>query len=121
MKQNADAAETRAAGTAATADRTVPVLHFETIPHRPNLPITHLRDLPITHFRGYPVLERRIEIAGRAYTLLGPANYDALPDDPRVIARFERDEYMPYWADLWPGTLLLAEHVAGWPCLTGPC
>lgn len=66
-------------------------------------------------FRGYPVTIRRFEIGGRSYELLGPANYEQLVDDPRVVARFERDEFLPYWAEFWPACLLLADAVAAWP------
>lgn len=63
---------------------------------------------------GYPVRSRPIPVAGRTYSLLGPANFEALIDDPRVAARFQRDEYMPYWAEFWPACLPLAELVAAW-------
>ncbi len=33
-------------------------------------------------------------------------------DDPGVLAWNRRDDYMPYWAYLWPGAYLLAEAVA---------
>ncbi len=33
-------------------------------------------------------------------------------DDPSVLAWNHRDDYMPYWAYLWPGAFLLAEAVA---------
>lgn len=65
--------------------------------------------------RGYPVKVWRLELAGRVIELLGPDNYETLLDDPRVRARFEADEFMPYWANLWPGAILLAEEVAHWP------
>lgn len=64
---------------------------------------------------GYPVMVRRVTAGGLSLDLLGPANFAALIDEPRVVARFAQDEYMPYWADLWPGAVMLAEHVAGWP------
>ncbi len=66
-------------------------------------------------FRGYPVRLREIDVGGRVYRIAGPANYESLVDDPRVVARFERDEYMPYWAEFWPASRLLAEEIAGWP------
>jgi SAM-dependent methyltransferase len=67
---------------------------------------------------GYPVRLRRIHIAGLEYHLLGPGNFEALVDDPRVVQRFERDEYLPYWAEFWPACLLLADAVADWPAIT---
>jgi SAM-dependent methyltransferase len=69
---------------------------------------------PLEQFRGYPVRTRRFELAGRTFELLGPANYESLIDDPHVAARFEQDEYMPYWAEFWPASLLLADAVAAW-------
>ena len=66
-------------------------------------------------FRGYPVKVRRFELAGRTFDLLGPDEYERLLDDPRVLARFQHDEFMPYWAEFWPACLLLADEVAAWP------
>jgi predicted nicotinamide N-methyase len=34
-------------------------------------------------------------------------------DEPGVLDWNRRDDYMPYWAYLWPGAFLLAEVVAG--------
>ena len=68
----------------------------------------------VESFRGYPVEMHRSEVAGRVFELLIPVDYESLLDDPRVIARFEQDEYMPYWAQFWPAALLLADAVAAW-------
>ena len=70
-------------------------------------------------YRGYPVCTRTFTIAGRDWRVLGPANYETLIDDPRVVARFERDEFMPYWAEFWPASLLLADAVAAWEPAAG--
>jgi predicted nicotinamide N-methyase len=69
----------------------------------------------VQEFRGYPVMVTRLALAGRTFELLGPANYDELLDSPEVARRFQQTEYMPYWAQLWPASLLLAETVAQWP------
>lgn len=34
---------------------------------------------------------------------------DAILDLPETQRRFDRDEYMPYWAQPWPASVLLAE------------
>jgi SAM-dependent methyltransferase len=65
-------------------------------------------------FRGYRVHVERVTIAGGAYELLAPDRPERLLDDPRVRARFEADEYLPYWGTVWPAALTLAEVVAGW-------
>ena len=57
-------------------------------------------------------------VASRSYELLVPADSDRLLDDPRLEARFAQDEYLPYWAVLWPAALLLADAVATWPPAT---
>jgi predicted nicotinamide N-methyase len=39
----------------------------------------------------------------------------ARPDDPESLideTRFEADEFLPYWAELWPSGIALAKHVA---------
>ena len=41
-----------------------------------------------------------------------PADSYSLLDDPVVLDAHERDEYMPYWADLWPASRMLAKAVA---------
>ena len=66
-------------------------------------------------FHGYPLRQRSFAVADATYTLVGPANYESLVDDPRVIRRFERDEFMPYWAEFWPASLVLADLVGAWP------
>jgi predicted nicotinamide N-methyase len=66
-------------------------------------------------FRGYPLRRERPTVGARAYELLMPADSNELLDDPRLPARFAQDEYLPYWAALWPAALLLADVVAGWP------
>ncbi len=50
-----------------------------------------------------------IEIGGRAIRIVRPADPDRLLDDPAVLHWNRRDDYMPYWAYLWPGAYLLAE------------
>jgi predicted nicotinamide N-methyase len=44
-----------------------------------------------------------------------PAEPDRLLDDPLVRAWNRSDDYMPYWAYLWPGASFLAEVVAREP------
>jgi predicted nicotinamide N-methyase len=53
--------------------------------------------------------EERIELGGRVLTIARPESPDSLIDE----ARFEQDEFMPYWAELWPSGVALARHVAG--------
>lgn len=41
-----------------------------------------------------------------------PADSYALLDDPVIREAHDRDEYMPYWADLWPAARMLSKAVA---------
>jgi predicted nicotinamide N-methyase len=52
-----------------------------------------------------------VAIGGRAIRVVRPADPDRLLDDPAVLDWNRRDDYMPYWAYLWPGAYLLAETV----------
>ena len=53
------------------------------------------------------LVEDVIGIAGRELSVLRPRNSEALLDEDA----FERDEYLPYWAELWPSALALARAV----------
>jgi ETFB lysine methyltransferase len=50
----------------------------------------------------------QLNIGGRELTLLHPSNSDELI----VEEAFDRDERLPYWADIWPSARALAARVA---------
>ncbi len=63
-------------------------------------------------------LERRfvtvsddVELGGRLVRLMRPVNPEALINEDD----FERDERLPYWADLWPSARVLADTLVGEP------
>ncbi|HOW72695.1 MAG TPA: methyltransferase domain-containing protein [Phycisphaerae bacterium] len=64
-----------------------------------------------TRFRGYETRREVWVIAGQTFDLTWPADMDALLDAPRTHQRFDGDGYMPYWAQPWPGAVLLTEAV----------
>jgi predicted nicotinamide N-methyase len=72
-----------------------------------------------TEYSG-PVVVTTLELSGRSIRLARPADPDRLLDDPVVIDWNRRDDYMPYWAYLWPAAFLLADAVARehWPLPT---
>ena len=57
------------------------------------------------------LIEERIHVAGRELTMLRPPDPEALISEQA----FEREEFLPYWAELWPSGLALAEAVAALP------
>jgi predicted nicotinamide N-methyase len=58
-----------------------------------------------------------LEIGGQTIRLVRPADPDQLLDDPLVVHWNRHDDYMPYWAYVWPAAYLLAERVAREPSL----
>ncbi len=53
-------------------------------------------------------VEEELEIGSWALSLLRPRDVESLLDDEA----FADDEFLPYWAELWPSGVALAEHVA---------
>jgi ETFB lysine methyltransferase len=64
-----------------------------------------LRDELTRRFR---TVTSELCIGQRQITLLHPASPEDLIDEEE----FERDERLPYWADIWPSARVLAEHLA---------
>jgi predicted nicotinamide N-methyase len=64
---------------------------------------------------GWTVREYSFE--ARTLKLTIPDRPDALLEDPEVLAANDRDDYMPYWAYLWPAAIYMSKAVmdADWP------
>jgi len=62
-------------------------------------------------FRGYQIRRECWTIGGKSFDLTWPADMDALLDSPETQRRHDQDGYMPYWAQPWPVSVLLAEVV----------
>jgi predicted nicotinamide N-methyase len=57
-----------------------------------------------------PDIEREtVTIQHHQFLLERPARSDRLLDDPVVQAANEADDYMPYWADIWPASRMMAK------------
>lgn len=54
-------------------------------------------------------VEREIAVGRTVYRVWQPPDLDALID----VEAFERDERIPYWANVWESAIVLAEEVAG--------
>jgi predicted nicotinamide N-methyase len=61
-----------------------------------------------SHYEG-PVAQTSVRVAGRTLQLVRPVEPDRLLDNPEVAAWNKAEDYMPYWAYLWPGAFLLGE------------
>jgi len=55
------------------------------------------------------VVREQLVVGRHRVTVARPADAAALIDE----TRFEEDEYLPYWAELWPAGVALARVVAG--------
>jgi len=68
-----------------------------------------------------PIKIELVDLGRLQVRIASPAAPDALLDQSEVHTAYERDEYMPYWASLWPVSVFLAEEICsrGWkPHLT---
>jgi predicted nicotinamide N-methyase len=79
-------------------------------PTRPTLPETPLDALG-------PVVSEQVIVEDRTFLIARPSESDRLLDHPSVRSAFAADEYMPYWADLWPAARMLAKAILRekWP------
>jgi predicted nicotinamide N-methyase len=58
-----------------------------------------------------PLVEEAVIVEDQTFRIIRPSESDRLLDNPAVHAAFEKDEYMPYWADLWPAARMLAKAI----------
>jgi predicted nicotinamide N-methyase len=75
---------------------------FPNPPDQPHLPQTPLEALG-------PIVREKVILGEREFLIDRPSDSDRLLDDPAVRAAFVADEFLPYWADLWPAARMLAK------------
>jgi predicted nicotinamide N-methyase len=77
---------------------------------RPPMPETPLEALG-------GLVREHVIIEDRTFVIARPGESDRLLDHPSVRSAFAADEYMPYWADLWPAARMLAKAILRetWP------
>jgi predicted nicotinamide N-methyase len=66
-----------------------------------------------------PILREQVLIEGQAFFITRPDESDRLLDHPFVRSAFAADEYLPYWADLWPAARMLAKAIIREPWTPG--
>ncbi len=57
----------------------------------------------------HDLVEEVVPLRGRDLRLLRPRDAESLLDE----AAFDHEEYLPYWAELWPSSLALARAISG--------
>jgi predicted nicotinamide N-methyase len=75
------------------------------VPERLRTPLTLVEDLE----RRFVVEPLEVTAFGRELELIAPRSAEDLLSEED----FDRDERLPYWADLWPSSYALADRVAG--------
>jgi predicted nicotinamide N-methyase len=88
------------------------------------------KPLPKSFFHKTPddllqsLMQQEVKVEAHTFRLTLPTSIDALLDHPSTQVAFDQDEYLPYWATLWPSAQLLAQALAQqhqqtpWPAQT---
>jgi predicted nicotinamide N-methyase len=58
-----------------------------------------------------PLVREQVIVEDRTFVISRPGQSDRLLDHPSVRAALATDDYMPYWADLWPAARMLAKAI----------
>src|SRR6516162_5563227 len=66
-----------------------------------------------------PLVREKVIVEEKTFIISRPEKSDRLLDHPAVHSAFDRDEYMPYWADLWPAARMLAKVILHEPWAPG--
>jgi predicted nicotinamide N-methyase len=87
-----------------------PPMNAEPPSGQPHLPETPLDALG-------PLVREHVIVEDQTFLISRPTDTDRLLDHPAVRSAFAADEYMPYWADLWPAARMLAKAILRepWP------
>jgi predicted nicotinamide N-methyase len=64
-----------------------------------------------------PLVREPVHVEGHTFILQRPSESDRLLSHPAVHRASKSDDYMPYWADLWPAARMLAKYIRrrDWP------
>jgi predicted nicotinamide N-methyase len=76
-------------------------------PHLPETPVDALTE----------IIREEVFVDDRTFIISRPDESFGLLDHPYAKAAFNKDEYMPYWTDLWPAARMMAKIIARskWP------
>jgi predicted nicotinamide N-methyase len=66
-----------------------------------------------------PLIREQVIVEDHTFCISRPSESDRLLDHPSVSSAFAADEYMPYWADLWPAARMLAKAILREPWTPG--
>ncbi len=58
-----------------------------------------------------PIIREKVIVEDRTFIIDHPTDSDRLLDNAAVRTAFSKDEYMPYWTDIWPASRMLAKAI----------
>jgi predicted nicotinamide N-methyase len=65
------------------------------------------------------VVRDQVIVEGQTFWIERPDESDRLMDHPAIRSALAADEYLPYWADLWPASRMLAKAILREPWARG--
>ncbi|HMC65235.1 MAG TPA: methyltransferase, partial [Gemmataceae bacterium] len=86
-------------------DQMIAAVGYPASPPCPNTP--HLPETPWDALG--PIIREKVVVEGRTFVVARPDESDRLLDHPVIRSAFARDEYLPYWTELWPAARMLAK------------
>ncbi|MEL7143853.1 MAG: methyltransferase domain-containing protein [Cyanobacteria bacterium J06573_11] len=62
-------------------------------------------------------IHKSVPVGDKTFRIAYPGDADKLLDHPSTHEAFEADDYIPYWAELWPASVMLAKALISqsWP------
>jgi predicted nicotinamide N-methyase len=65
------------------------------------------------------LVREKVFVEGRTFFITRPVESERIQDHPAVQAAAEKDDYLPYWTDLWPAARMLAKVILREPPAPG--
>ncbi|MEL6456012.1 MAG: methyltransferase domain-containing protein [Cyanobacteria bacterium J06623_5] len=75
--------------------------------HQPGAPQPFLHTTPPEALGN--IVHKSVEVGDRTFRIAYPSDNDRILDHPSTQSAFEADEYLPYWAEVWPASQMLAQ------------
>lgn len=91
-----------------------PLASFSDTPETPSgVPFLHTTP---TEAIGAPIY-KSVPVGNKTFEIAYPGDADKLLDHPSTHEAFQADDYIPYWAELWPASVMLAKALVSrsWP------
>jgi ETFB lysine methyltransferase len=80
-----------------------------------SIPAPHLPETPMAALG--EIVREEVYVDDRTFIISRPEEASSLLDHPYTKHAFDKDEYMPYWTEIWPAARMLAKFIyrSAWP------